>query len=70
MLRHGLASRADTQPRSGKSGSSGSSGDVRDWADAGPVKVKLIPVLCQALAESGLENDVLIQLQIRLCRNV
>lgn len=39
-----------------------------DWADA--AQVKLTPVLCQALAELGLENNVLIQLQIRLDRNV
>lgn len=32
--------------------------------------MKPTPVLCQALTELGLENNVLIQLQIRLDRNV
>lgn len=40
------------------------------WVDAGQAKEKPTPVLCQALTELGLENNVLIQLQIRLDRNV
>lgn len=59
-----------TQPEPGRSGGSGSFRGTQDWADAGLVKVKLAPVLWQALAELGLGNNILIQLQIRLDRSV